>query len=69
MAALGQPDLYRTTLPEHFLEVAAGHGVTHTVVVEASSWLEDNQWILDLADDAELTGTRDRRARGQYSQR
>ncbi len=50
------PDLYRTTLPEHFLEAAASHGVTHTVVVEASSWLEDNQWILDLADDAELTG-------------
>ena len=50
------PDLYRTTLPEHFLEVVAGHGVTHTVVVEASAWLEDNQWILDLADDAELTG-------------
>lgn len=24
-------------------------GVTGTVVVEASSWLEDNQWILDLA--------------------
>ena len=50
------PDLYRTTLPEHFLDVAAGHGVTHTVVVEASSWLEDNQWILDLADDPELMG-------------
>ena len=50
------PDLYRTTLPEHLLDVAAGHGVTHTVVVEASSWLEDNQWILDLADDPQLTG-------------
>lgn len=43
------PDLYRTTLPEHFLAAAARHGVTHTVVVEASPWLEDNQWILDLA--------------------
>lgn len=50
------PDLYRTTLPEHFLAVAARHGVTHTVVVEASPWLEDNQWILDLAGDPQRAG-------------
>lgn len=41
--------LYRTVLPEHFHAVAAPHGVTATVVVEASAWLADNQWILDLA--------------------
>ena len=41
--------LYRTTLPEHFRAVASPHGVHRTVVVEASAWLEDNQWILDLA--------------------
>ena len=41
--------LYRTTLPEHFRAVASPHGVHQTVVVEASAWLEDNQWILDLA--------------------
>jgi L-fuconolactonase len=29
--------------------VAKPHGVTATVVVEASAWLEDNQWLLDLA--------------------
>lgn len=52
------PDLYRTTLPEHFLSVAAAHGVTHTVVVEASPWLEDNQWILDLADNPQRIGHR-----------
>ncbi len=50
------PDLYRTTLPEHFLAAAARHGVTHTVVVEASPWLEDNQWILDLAGDPQRAG-------------
>lgn len=49
-------DLYRTTLPEHFLAAAAGHGVTHTVVVEASPWLADNQWILDLAGDPQRAG-------------
>lgn len=44
-------DLYRTTLPEHFSSVASIHGVTRTVVIEASPWIEDNQWIIDLADD------------------
>ncbi len=42
--------LYRTILPKHFLEVARPHGVEATVVVEASKWIEDNQWILDLAE-------------------
>lgn len=41
--------LYRTVLPEHCKAVAIPEGVTGTVVVEASGWLEDNQWILDLA--------------------
>jgi len=43
--------LYRTVLPEHFTAVAAPHGVTTTVVVEASPRPIDNQWILDLAED------------------
>jgi L-fuconolactonase len=43
--------LYRTVLPKHFSEVANPCGVTHTVVVEASVWVEDNDWILDLAKD------------------
>jgi len=42
--------IYRTVLPEHHREVAAASGVTGTIVVEASAWLEDNQWILDLAE-------------------
>ena len=42
--------LYKSTYPDRFLGLAAPHGVTGTVVVEASSWLEDNQWILDLAE-------------------
>jgi L-fuconolactonase len=41
--------LYRTVLPADLKRVAAAEGVTGTVVVEASAWLEDNQWILDLA--------------------
>ena len=41
--------LYRTVLPEHYRALALPEGVTGTVVVEASPWLEDNQFILDLA--------------------
>jgi len=43
--------LYRTVLPQHHRELAQREGITGTVVVEASAWLEDNQWILDLAAD------------------
>jgi L-fuconolactonase len=51
------PLLYRTVLPEHCKALALPAGVTGTVVVEASSWLEDNQWILDLAaQDGFLVG-------------
>ncbi len=42
--------LYRPTLPEHFRQITTPLGVTGTVVVEASGWLEDNQWVLDLAE-------------------
>jgi len=42
--------LHRTVLPDDFIAVAAPHGVTATVVVEASAWPADNQWILDLVD-------------------
>ena len=45
---LGSP-LFRTVLPDDWAKLALPHGVTHTVVVEASEWVEDNQWILDLA--------------------
>ena len=42
--------LYRTVLPKDWLAVASPHGARETVVVEASPLLEDNQWILDLAE-------------------
>jgi len=44
----GSP-LYRTVLPDDWARLALPHGITHTVVVEASEWVEDNQWILDIA--------------------
>jgi L-fuconolactonase len=41
--------LYRTVLPPEFGDLTAKYGVLGTVVVEASPWVEDNQWILELA--------------------
>ncbi len=41
--------LYRPVYPTEFKALAQPLGVSGTVVVEASSWLEDNQWLLDLA--------------------
>ena len=43
--------LYRRVLPDDFKTLAVPEGVVGTVVVEASPWVEDNQWILDLAAD------------------
>ena len=41
--------LYRTTLPERYRVLPVPQRVDGTVVVEASPWVEDNQWILDIA--------------------
>jgi L-fuconolactonase len=45
----GDALLYRTVLPPHYRALTQPRRVTGTVVVEASPWLEDNQWVLDLA--------------------
>lgn len=54
--ALGVPwpprahkQLYRRVLPKDYLALPVPRTVTGTVVVEASPWVEDNQWVLDLA--------------------
>jgi predicted TIM-barrel fold metal-dependent hydrolase len=43
--------LYRPYYPKEFVALTKPLGVVGTVVVEASPWVEDNQWILDLAKD------------------
>lgn len=49
--------LYRRVLPQDYRQLADPLGVSGTVIVEASPWLEDNQWILDLAErDPYLVG-------------
>jgi L-fuconolactonase len=41
--------LYRPVLPDEYRKLAEPLGVVGTVVVEASAWVADNQWVLDLA--------------------
>ena len=43
--------LYRTVLVDHLRQLKQYRRVTGTVIVEASAWLEDNAWLLDLAKD------------------
>gem|GEM_PF-200098 len=45
----GLKQLYRPILPAEYITKSKGTGITATIVVEASGWLEDNQWVLDLA--------------------
>ena len=39
--------LYRPVLPDEFKRLSKPFGVAGTIVVEASPWIEDNQWWLD----------------------
>ena len=41
--------LYRTVLPKDYRALPVPMPVTGVVMVEASPWIEDNQWVLDLA--------------------
>jgi L-fuconolactonase len=50
--------LYRPALPERYRRVTKGLGVVGAIEVEASPWLEDNQWVLDIAaKDTIIVGT------------
>jgi L-fuconolactonase len=41
--------LFRRVLPGDYRALPLPREVTGTIVVEASPWIEDNQWVLDLA--------------------
>ena len=41
--------LYRPALPDRYRRVTQGLGIVGAIEVEASPWLEDNQWVLDTA--------------------
>jgi predicted TIM-barrel fold metal-dependent hydrolase len=41
--------LYRAVLPGELKKLTEKHSIAGTIAVEASPWLEDNQWLLDVA--------------------
>ncbi|TVQ01133.1 MAG: amidohydrolase [Planctomycetaceae bacterium] len=49
--------LYRKVMPADWQALAEPLGIDSTIVVEASPWVEDNQWVLDLAaEDRSIVG-------------
>ena len=50
--------LYQPALPDRYRKIAVPLGITGAIEVEASPWLEDNQWVLDVAaKDTIIVGT------------
>ncbi len=45
----GNPVLYKPALPARYAKIAEPLGVVGAIEIEASPWLEDNQWVLDIA--------------------
>src|ERR1022692_3895246 len=41
--------LYQPALPERYRKIATPLGIRGAIEVECSTWLEDNQWVLDIA--------------------
>lgn len=52
------PILYKAALPARYRAIAVPLGIRGAIEVEASPWLEDNQWVLDIAaTDNIIVGT------------
>ena len=50
--------LYRPALPARYRKVTQGLGIVGAIEIECSPWLEDNQWVLDVAaKDSIIVGT------------
>jgi predicted TIM-barrel fold metal-dependent hydrolase len=50
--------LYKPALPSRYRKIAAPLGIVGAIAVEASPWLDDNQWVLDVAaKDKIIVGT------------
>lgn len=50
--------LYKTALPDRYRKLAVPLGIVGAIEIEASPWLEDNQWVLDIAaKDNIIVGT------------
>lgn len=52
------PVLYKPALPDRYRKIAEPKGVVGAIEIECSPWLEDNQWVLDVAQkDPMILGT------------
>ena len=50
--------LYQTSLPPRYRKIVEPLGIVGAIEIECSAWLEDNQWVLDIAkDDSIMVGT------------
>ena len=50
--------IYKSALPANFRKVAVPHGVVGAIEIECSPWLDDNQWVLNVAEkDSIIVGT------------
>ena len=50
--------LYKPALPGRYRKVTEGLGIVGAIEIECSPWLEDNQWVLDVAaKDTIIVGT------------
>jgi len=50
--------LYKPALPARYRKLAEPLGITGAIELECSTWLEDNQWVLDIAaKDKIIVGT------------
>ena len=50
--------MYMTSLPSRYRPIAEPLGIVGAIEIECSPWLEDNQWVLDVArDDTIMVGT------------
>jgi L-fuconolactonase len=50
--------LYQPALPDRYRKIAVPLGIVGAIEVEASPWLEDNQWVLDIvSNDKFIVGT------------
>src|SRR5580658_5032056 len=50
--------LYQPALPDRYRRVTQGLGIVGAIEIECSPWLEDNQWVLDIAaKDSIIVGT------------
>ncbi len=47
-----EPDdeIYRRVMPEDYRALVASEGVDGAIIVEASTWVADNQWVLDVIE-------------------